>query len=79
MGATEIANIAVTKATLTVELTDAGAQEGSLTFYCKGALVALSSENCEITSVEDLSDNLWRVNLVDRQFDTKQLVQLSIQ
>jgi len=79
MGATEIANIAVTKATLTVELTDAGAQEGSLTFYSKKALKSVNAENCEITAVEDLGENLYRVNLAGRLFGTKQLVQLSIQ
>ena len=79
MGATEIANIAATKTALTVELTDAGAQEGSLTFFSKKALKAVNAENCEITSVKDLGDNLWRVNLAGRQFGTKQMVQLSIQ
>jgi len=78
MGATEIVNIAATKTALTVELTDAGAQEGSLTFYSKKALQVVNAENCEITSVEDLGENLWRVNLAGRLFGTKQLVQLSI-
>ena len=79
MGATEIHNIAVSKSKLTVELTDAGAQEGSLTFYSLAPLQALGSENCEITSVEDLGNFLWRVNLTGRQWGVPQSVQLSIQ
>ena len=79
MGATEVADIAASQTSLKVELTDAGAQEGSLTFYSKRALQAVNAENCEITSVEDLGDNLWRVNLAARLFGTKQLVELSVQ
>lgn len=79
MGATEIANIAATKTALSIELTDAGAQTGSLTFYSKAALKAVDAVNCEITSMEDLGDNLWRVNLAGRQWGTQQVIELSIQ
>ena len=79
MGATEIQNIAVTATSLKVELTDAGAQEGSLTFYSKKALAVVNAENCEVVNVEDLGENIWRVNLTGRQFGTKQSLELSIQ
>ena len=79
MGATEIANIAASQTSLTVTLTDAGAQAGCLTFYSKKSLKAVNSENCEITSLKDLGDNLWQVNLAGRQFGTKQVIELSIQ
>jgi alpha-galactosidase len=78
MGATEIANIAASSTSLKVELTDAGAQTGSLTFYSKKALKAVDSENCEITSVEEVGENLWQVNLTGRQWGTIQLLELSL-
>ena len=76
MGATEIADIRATSAGIYLELTDAGAQEGSLTLYSKAALTAGAAENCEITSVEDLGDNLWRVNLAGRLWGKPQSIQL---
>ena len=79
MGATEIANISASGSALKVELTDAGAREGSLTFRSKAALKAVDSENCKITSVEKVGDSLWQVNLTGRQWGTKQLVELSLQ
>ena len=79
MGATEIADIAATTTSLKLELTDAGAQEGSLTLYSTKPLVAVNAENCEIVSVESAGENLWQVNLAGRQFGTKQIVQLSVQ
>lgn len=78
MGATEIANIRVTPTKLLVDLTDAGAREGSLTFYSKKALEAVDAEGCEIVSVEDLGNHLWRVNLSERQWGQAQSVALSI-
>lgn len=78
MGATEIRDIRATATGLTVELTDAGAQEGSLTFYSKAVLKAVASENCKITSVEDMGDNLWRVNLAGRQWGADQSMTLSV-
>jgi hypothetical protein len=79
MGATEIANISANATTLKLELTDAGAQSGSLTFYSEAALKAVNAENCEITSVESVGDKLWQVNLAARQWGTKQVIELSIQ
>ena len=78
MGATEIKDIRATSSGLKVELTDAGAQEGSLTFYSKGALAAASAEHCEIVSVEDLGENLWRVNLAGRQWGQAQSILLHV-
>ena len=78
MGATEIKDIKVTPEFVKVDLTDAGAQEGSLTFYIQGSLSAGDAENCTITSVDDLGDNLWRVNLAERQWGTNQQILLSI-
>jgi hypothetical protein len=79
MGATEIQNIAANATSLKVELTDAGAQEGSLTFYSKKALALVGAENCKVVSVEDLGEHIWRVNLAERQWGQAQSFELSIQ
>ena len=62
-----------------IDLSDGGAQEGSLTFYSKQALKAAGSENCEIVSVKDLGDDIWQVNLTGRQWGTAQSLALTIQ
>jgi len=63
IGATEIDNLRTTPGGVKIDLSDAGAQEGSLTFYSKKPLKAVESDNCRVVSVQDLGDNLWRVNL----------------
>ncbi len=76
IGATEIDNLSVNDSLLKIELSDAGAQEGSLTFYSEQPLTAGSAENCTIRSVESLGQNLWKVNLSGRQWGKKQSVSL---
>lgn len=78
MGATEIADIKVSGDALEVVLTDAGAQDGSLTFHSKRTLAAGTAENCEIAGVESLGDNLWRVNLKGRLWGKPQSVRLAL-
>lgn len=78
MGATEIKDIRASATGLKVKLTDAGAQKGSLTFYSKAAIAAVSAENCEITSVENVGENLWRVDLTGRQWGKPQEIVLSV-
>jgi alpha-galactosidase len=78
IGATEIDNIRVSASSVEIDLSDAGAQEGSLTFYSKQALKAAGSENCEIVSIKDLGENLWQINLNGRQWGTAQSLSLSV-
>ena len=78
IGATEIDNLRVSPKSVTVELSDAGAQQGSLTFYSVKPLAAGGAENCKIDSVENLGDNLWRVNITGRKWGEKQKVILSL-
>ncbi len=78
MGATEIADIKVSGDSLEVVLTDAGAQDGSLTFHSTKPLAAGSAENCKIAGVESLGDNLWRVNLKGRLWGKPQSVRLAL-
>lgn len=78
IGATEIDNLRVSQSAVEIELSDAGAQEGSLTFYSKKALAAADSENCTVTSVENLGDHLWQVNITGRQWGTAQSISLRV-
>ncbi len=78
MGATEIDDLRVSPARVEVELSDAGAQAGSLTFDSMKPLAAAGSENCEVTSVQNLGDNLWRVNIAGRQWGKLQSIQLQV-
>jgi hypothetical protein len=79
IGATEIKEIRTSPERIEVNLTDAGAQNGSLTFHSAKPLKADGSENCEITAVESLGDNLWRVDLKGRQWGTQQTIRLAIE
>jgi hypothetical protein len=78
IGATEIKNILTSPERIEVLLTDAGAQDGSLTFHSTKPLAAESAENCEIVAVESLGENLWRVDLKGRQWGKTQTVRLAI-
>ena len=78
MGATEINSIRVSSSVVTMELGDAGAQDGALTFFSKRPLTARTSENCSVTSVKDLGGNVWQVNVSGRKWNTAQSIELQI-
>jgi alpha-galactosidase len=78
IGATEIDELRVAPATVEIQLNgDAGAEKGSLTFHSDKPLAAASAENCKVTSVEDLGDGLWQVNLNARQWAKTQSIVLN--
>ena len=78
IGATEIDDLRVAPSSIEIELSDAGAQEGSLTFYSENVLAGAGSENCQVTSVENLGDNLWKVNIAGRLWGKVQSIQLTV-
>ena len=78
IGATEIKDIRTSPERVEVLLTDAGAQDGSLTFHSTKPLAAEGTENCEVIAVESLGENLWRVDLKGRQWGKPQSIRLSI-
>lgn len=78
IGATEVDNIRTTPSKLLVDLSDAGAQGGALTFHSKRALEASDSKNCSITSVDSIGENLWRVQVANRQWGEAQFLELKI-
>ena len=77
IGATEIDSLSVSPAGIAIDLSDAGAQHGALTFYSKQPIAPSASENCEVTSVDYLDDNLWKVNITGRQWGAKQSITLT--
>ena len=78
IGATEIDNLRVAPKSITIDLSDAGAQEGSLTFFSKQALTSSGSENCTVTSVETIGENLWKVTVTGRQWGKEQSIELKV-
>jgi hypothetical protein len=76
IGATEIDNLRISPAGIAIDLSDAGAQEGALTFYSKKPLKVAESESCQVVSVQNLGDNLWRVNVAKRQWGAEQSIAL---
>ena len=78
IGATEVRDIRVKADALEIKLTDAGAQDGNLTFFSKKPLEAKGAKNCKIVSVESAGENLWKVNLSGRQWGKSQSVSLVI-
>jgi hypothetical protein len=59
-------------------LSSAGAQTGDLFFHSTKAIEAGSTENCLISSVQGLGDNLWKVSVKERIWDSPQSLVLNI-
>jgi hypothetical protein len=78
MGATEVRHLRVSATRVEIELTDAGAGSGSLLFYSRKSLAPAGAENCRITAVTPLGENLWRVSLAARQWSKTQSLALSL-
>ncbi len=78
MGATEVANLRISSSRVELELTDAGAREGSLTFHSRLPLQAGDFQNCQLVSVKPLPDNLWQIHITDRQWGRPQVVRLKV-
>ncbi|NLR93324.1 glycoside hydrolase family 36 protein [Flammeovirga agarivorans] len=72
IGANEITKLTVKGSGVKVELSDAGAQEGDIIFFSKKGIQAGNAKNCKIKNIESLGNNLWKVTLSERKWDTKQ-------
>ena len=72
IGATEIKDVFTTSKGAKVMLTDAGAQAGDLIFYSAKELIAGTSQNCKITGIEKVGENLWKVSLTGRKWNSAQ-------
>ena len=78
IGATEIKDIFTTSKSAKIMLTDAGAQSGDLIFYSAKELIAGTSQNCQISGIEKVGENLWKVSLTGRKWNTAQSFTLKL-
>jgi hypothetical protein len=78
IGATEIEEVYTTSKSIKLLLTDAGAQTGDLIFHSTKNLEAGLTENCSIKSVTNLGDNLWKVSIKGRIWNSNQSLVLKI-
>jgi hypothetical protein len=78
IGATEIEEIHTTSKSLKIMLSSAGAQVGDLIFHSTKTLKAGTSDNCSISSVQRLGENIWKVSLNGRVWDQPQVVNLLV-
>lgn len=63
---------------MVLELTDAGARDGALYVYSRYQPVLKSVTGCAVSSVDSAGENVWRVNLHNRQHDLPQKIDLAI-
>ena len=79
IGATEIEEVYTTPKSIKIMLSSAGAQTGDLFFHSTKAIEAGTSKNCSISSVQGLGDNLWKVSVKGRIWNTQQIINLNIE
>ena len=78
IGATEIDEIFITSNSIKLIFSNGGAQTGDLLFHSRNALSAGKSENCSISSVQGMGDNLWKVSIKGRIWNSSQSIRLNI-
>ncbi len=78
IGATEIEEVYTTSKSIKLLLSDAGAQTGDLIFHSTKNLEAGLTENCSIKSVTNLGDNLWKISVSGRIWNSPQSITLHI-
>ena len=77
-GAAEIKGIKQSRGSMEIELTDAGAREGALFIYSRRQPVWKGAEGCEVAEIASAGENVWRINLVNRQCGAPQRIILGI-
>ena len=77
MGATEVDNLRVSTNHIVLDFnSEAGARSGALIFHSSQALRLVGSENCEVSSIDSVGENLWQVNINGRKWGQKQSLEL---
>jgi alpha-galactosidase len=77
-GAAEIKNITTSRSGMEIELTDAGAREGDLFIYSRWMPILKTAGGCMVSGVFNAGENVWRINLTDRQHGEAQRIELGI-
>lgn len=76
-GAAEIKRVEAGRLSMAVELSDAGARDGALFVYSRYQPVLKAATGCAVGSVDSAGENVWRVNLRNRQRDAPQKIELA--
>jgi alpha-galactosidase len=77
-GAAEIKQVSQRRGMMEIDLTDAGAREGSLFIYSRRQPVWKAAEGCVVTGITSAGEYVWRLSIVDRQVGAPQRVTLGI-
>jgi signal transduction histidine kinase len=77
-GAAELKNVTTLDAGMAIEFTDAGAASGSLCVYSKIQPVISYATGCEVAGIESAGENVWRIDIRNRAFGSRQSVELGL-
>ena len=75
MGSAEMKRCEASTAGIGIELTDAGARDGSLFIFHRGTLALASAEGCE-ASLSAAGENVWRLSITGRQRGTPNFLKI---
>jgi alpha-galactosidase len=77
-GAAEIKQLKRGRASIEIELTDAGARDGALFIYSRHQPVWKAAKGCTVAEIASAGENVWRISLFDREVGAPQQVSLGI-
>ncbi len=77
-GAAEIKHVTALQGGMEIELTDAGARAGKLFVYSRRPPVLRAMAGCKVTGIDSAGENVWRINLKDRERGKPQRIELEI-
>ena len=77
-GAAEVKRFEPDRSGLEVELNDVGARQGELFVYSPFALTKKSAAGCTVKLVEQVDENIWKIDIADRQPGQPQSLRLGI-
>lgn len=78
-GAAEIHRVTSLQGGMEIELNDAGARDGDLFIYSKMTPVLKSASGCHVEKIAYAGENVWRVEVMNRQHGMLQRLEMSIQ
>ncbi len=77
-GAAEIKQVTSGRGAMQIDLTDAGAREGSVFVYSRLPLVLDAARGCQVTGIAQAGEYVWRIDIADRQRGAPQRVALNV-
>jgi signal transduction histidine kinase len=77
-GAAELEHIDSRRGGLIIQLTDAGAREGDLFVYSRWMPILKAATGCTVSGVFSAGENVWRINVRDRQSGQSQRMELGL-